>query len=155
MSLPPPIAYRAAHLGLRLYWRLARPVTLGVRVLALDGDRVLLIRHTYQSGWFLPGGGVKRGETLEAAARRELHEETGLSAESLDLAGLFTGTSEGKTDHVAVYRTAIAGQPHSRSPEVAEARWFSMAALPAGAARGTRRCVAGCAQPGPVRTGRW
>jgi ADP-ribose pyrophosphatase YjhB (NUDIX family) len=42
--------------------------------------RILLLRHEKPSGavWLLPGGGVRLGESLVAALRRELREETGL-----------------------------------------------------------------------------
>ena len=50
------------------------------RALVLDAEgRVLLVRGTWDGGafWFTPGGAVEDGETPEAAARRELLEETG------------------------------------------------------------------------------
>lgn len=43
--------------------RLTRGKTLGVRAVAVDTQgRVLMVRHTYLAGWWLPGGGVDRGE---------------------------------------------------------------------------------------------
>jgi hypothetical protein len=48
-------------------------VTLGVRAAVIDErERVLLLRHTYTTGWFLPGAGIERGETAEEVLRREL-----------------------------------------------------------------------------------
>ncbi|WP_374455449.1 NUDIX hydrolase [Nocardioides sp.] len=54
-----------------------------VKLLLLDEmDRVLLIRSTDPTSgaqcWYPVGGGVETGESLQQAARREAHEETGL-----------------------------------------------------------------------------
>jgi 8-oxo-dGTP diphosphatase len=43
-----------------------------------DG-RLLLVRHAYQKAWSLPGGWLKKGETIEEGARREIKEEFGAS----------------------------------------------------------------------------
>src|SRR5260221_1549881 len=60
---------------LHAYWRFARAMTLGVRALVIDGEgRVFLVKHSYVSGWHLPGGGVEAGETLSEALARELQE---------------------------------------------------------------------------------
>jgi 8-oxo-dGTP pyrophosphatase MutT (NUDIX family) len=62
---------------------------LGARVLVLDQhDRVLLIHardpdEPASEWWELPGGGIDPGETPQAAASRELAEETGILAEEL------------------------------------------------------------------------
>jgi 8-oxo-dGTP pyrophosphatase MutT (NUDIX family) len=56
------------------------------RALVVDPHaRVLLVRYvnpdTGGHFWTTPGGGIKPGEALEDAVRRELREETGLEAE--------------------------------------------------------------------------
>jgi ADP-ribose pyrophosphatase YjhB (NUDIX family) len=57
---------------------------LGVLAVVLRGPEVLLVcrANPPDAGlWGYPGGKVDWGETIEAAALRELHEETGLRAE--------------------------------------------------------------------------
>ncbi len=66
-----------------------RPL-VGVGVAVLRGSAVLLVRRARppaQGAWSLPGGAQRLGETAEAAARRELLEETGLAVGALHLAG--------------------------------------------------------------------
>ena len=61
------------------YWMLKRPMTLGVRAyLENDARQVLLVRHTYVSGWHLPGGGIEPGETAIDALKKEVREEAGI-----------------------------------------------------------------------------
>jgi phosphoglycolate phosphatase len=48
------------------------------------GGRVLMVRtHKWSNLWGIPGGKIKRGETAEAALRRELLEETNLAVEDI------------------------------------------------------------------------
>jgi 8-oxo-dGTP pyrophosphatase MutT (NUDIX family) len=59
--------------------RLVGKRSLGVRAIVVDAaNKVLLVKHTYHPGWYLPGGGIKRRETPEAAIIREVHEEAGI-----------------------------------------------------------------------------
>jgi ADP-ribose pyrophosphatase YjhB (NUDIX family) len=48
---------------------------------------VLLANRRGQSWYFLPGGNVEPGETVEAALRRETGEETGLNVHDLEFLG--------------------------------------------------------------------
>ena len=127
----------------RVFWRLRRPVTIGVRALVVRGSTVLLVRHRAgQEPWSLPGGGVARYERLAEATRREVQEETGVTVRIERLLGIYDSFHDGVSNYIAVFICAPLGDPHPpRSLEIAEARFFPMDAPPSGMDPGSRRRI--------------
>jgi ADP-ribose pyrophosphatase YjhB (NUDIX family) len=140
------LRHRLIGRAARLWWRLRRPRTLGVRAIAVDHlERIALVRHTYTGGWYLPGGGVARGESCEAAALRELHEEVGLAEARIErVLGVYHSRAEAKDDHVVVFvvRVGPAAIRAADPREIEEAGWFGLDALPDGVSPATLRRIA-------------
>jgi len=129
-----------------LYWRFARGMTLGVRAVVLDPEgRVFLVKHSYVSGWHLPGGGVEVGESFGEALRRELLEEGRIEVlGEAALHGLFFNSHVSRRDHVAVYVVRDFRQDRLPEPnrEIVACGFFEAAALPAETTEGTRLRIA-------------
>lgn len=129
----------------RTWFRLSRPMTLGVRGLIENPDgEVLLLRHTYVSGWFFPGGGVERGEPAHQALARELVEEAGIVlGQPADLIGIYSNHRVFRNDHVLFYRAAEWTPTEATSRgEIAEIRWCQPSDPPDGTTPGTLRRLA-------------
>jgi ADP-ribose pyrophosphatase YjhB (NUDIX family) len=118
------------YIGFRVYCFIYRPVRIGVRTLMVKDDKVWLVRHTYLPGWFMPGGGLKRGETLEQAARREAHEETGAKLGEVTLMGVYSSFVEWKSDHAIVFICKDFTTTGQIDSEIAEVRAFPLNKLP-------------------------
>jgi ADP-ribose pyrophosphatase YjhB (NUDIX family) len=128
--------HRLAGSVVREYRRTRGSRTLGVRGLVLDrDDRVALVLHTYLDNWYLPGGGVKQGESYAQALVRELHEEIGLATFHIErVLGVYHDTITLKDDHVVAFIVRTATEtPVLRSAdplEILDARWFDLDDLP-------------------------
>ncbi|WP_029059129.1 NUDIX domain-containing protein [Stappia stellulata] len=139
--------------------RLRRSMTLGVRVAAYSDDgRILLVRHGYMPGWYLPGGAVDAGETLAEAAERELLEETGVRARArLRLFSMYLNARMSPRDHVALFcldKVLMADPPPRPGLEIRESGFFALADLPDDTTPATRRRIAEIAGAAPVNA-RW
>lgn len=98
--------------------------------------------NTYTPGWRFPGGGVEKGETVVAALKNELLQETGLRLESTPvLHGVFHNNGVSKRDHVLAYLCNVEGIVVSKptSPEIAEVGYFDIDDLPDDTDPGTVR----------------
>lgn len=123
---------RLAYRLYRLSWWITRPTVVGVRTILVQDEQIVLVRHTYQHHWYFPGGAVKWGESLIAAARREALEEAGVVITGeLSLLGMYWSNLEGKNDHIAVFvATEFVIEEPSDRWEIADCRTFTLQALP-------------------------
>jgi len=126
----------------RIYYFIARPVTLGVRILLIDEEQVILVKHSYEQGWFLPGGGLKRGETLEQSIRREAAEECGAVLHEVHFIGTFHNFIEYKSDHVSLFLSEDFSLQEKHDREIEMLSAFPLNQLPDDTTPGSRRKIA-------------
>lgn len=94
-------------------------------------EKILMVKNSKHNNWSPPGGGVEKGETLPAAAKREVKEETGLEVEIGDLVSVNEAFMEKENFHAIFFTfqaTIIGGEIHINDPEtIEEVRWMSLA----------------------------
>lgn len=116
----------------------ARP-WVGIGLIAFRGPDVLLVRRgrpPRRGEWSIPGGAQRLGETAEAAARRELREETGIEVGELALACVVDAINRDAAGAPRFHYTIVdycglwlSGEPRA-GDDVTDAAWFAPDALP-------------------------
>lgn len=110
-----------------------------VTAIVFDADRrMLLVQHAEDGLWVAPGGGIDPGETPADAVVREMHEETGLLVEPVDLIGVYSGPDCLVTyanGHQVIYVMSlfqcrvVGGEVRPDGHETAAVRYFGEAEL--------------------------
>jgi 8-oxo-dGTP pyrophosphatase MutT (NUDIX family) len=126
------LAYRIAAQMLRILRPFVPIKWGGVKCVLTDGDRVLLVRHTYGSRlWDLPGGGRHRGESSIDAARREMHEELGLQIDDWRALGQLHARTERHRQTIDVCGAEVSSPTLKLDlGEIEVADWFPRDHLP-------------------------
>ncbi len=106
------------------------PKLVAGAIFELDGE-IVLVQRDIEPGygkWTFPGGFVERGERAEAAARREVFEESGLLIEVGVIIGLYT--YEGEVPAIAVFAARVTGGEPTPLDETMDVRGFPRDGLP-------------------------
>lgn len=113
----------------------ARWPILGVGGLVFSGQRILLVRRGKRPAkdlWSIPGGKLRRGESLEEALQREMLEETGLRVRVGDLVAVYErlprgdGTAGGRHFVVLDYLCVPVGGRLRAGDDAADAMWVAV-----------------------------
>lgn len=88
-----------------------------------DG-RWVFCRHKNRNTWECPGGHIEPGETAEAAARRELWEETGATAYQLTPVDIYGVSKDGQASYGMLFSAVIDVFGPLPPLEIAEVRPF-------------------------------
>lgn len=103
-----------------------------------DAGQVLLQKRGDSGLWGFPGGAIELGESPEAAAIREVREETGLDVAVGNLIGIYTDCNmrypngdRAQSICIAYQLALTGGQLGSNDPETTDLRWFSLDEQPA------------------------
>ncbi|MCX6752470.1 MAG: NUDIX domain-containing protein [Candidatus Nomurabacteria bacterium] len=119
----------------KLYCFIFRPKSLGVKTVVENNDgKILMVRISYaHRKWTFPGGGVKRKESFEEAAIRELEEEVGIKTQHLiEMGGYISDRNFKKNIVKCFYLKVDSSFVRIDNFEISELIWCNPGELPEG-----------------------
>ena len=111
----------------------------GASVIVYKGKKILLQQRSDNKCWAYHGGKIEIGEIVEEAAKRELLEETGLSVNSMNLFGVFSGPdlhhiypdgNEVDIIDIVFVCNDFYGALKGQAGEVDNLKWFDISEIP-------------------------
>ena len=118
-------------LGSRSLWYITRPITAGAKVIVIYNNQILLIKNTYGYAYSLPGGGIKKNESPEKAAIREVFEEVGIPLDKVIALPSFITYEEYKEDTVHTFYAHVNSKEYTLDKvEIDIAEWHPLHNLP-------------------------
>lgn len=114
-------------------------IGVGAGIFIYKDNKVLLQKRKDNLCWSMHAGGLEIGESVEDAAKRELFEETGLIANTMELLGVFSGDGMRYTypngDKVSIVQIMyvcndFSGELLAETDETVELAWFDIDDIP-------------------------
>ena len=121
-ALPPNLRWEISY-------ALSDKFLIGLVYFVEKDDQILLVKHSYQDKWGLPGGWLNKRETLEQSAARELKEELGTGLSDFEILTIRKVPNAQIID-VAVRGTISGDALKTTDAEIESFRFFPRDALP-------------------------
>lgn len=101
---------------------------IAVGALITKGNKVLLHHRTDYDMWDLPSGGMKKGETIFQALKREVKEETGLNIKPIKITGVYQNYRKGVI--VLNFLVKVISGKLTKNEEADDFKYFDYQKLP-------------------------
>lgn len=113
---------------MRIFWKIFKPHTKGVKALLIYGNEILLVKNIGKDYFMLPGGNLNLfGEDPQKCIAREIKEELDITiTPPFELLGTYTSNLEGKKDTIFVYIIKLQSKEFEKKWELDDAKWFSI-----------------------------
>lgn len=119
--------------------------TQGVQIMIIHNHQIILVRHWYNPLWVMPGGGIKKYETPEQAAIREIKEELGLKDLQLEYRlGKYLNKTGGKNDIVHCFVVLLDEKFIIKKRfnfEISDVMWSDYKNVPQGTSKATKQRI--------------